>query len=147
MITIELIRKQLKAKEKEIFDLKEALIQVEDELASLKEQRDRFLYDGMSRKEYISSLYENPIKEDIEGFLFRVEGYLITGTLVMDEKRHISFQTTVYKDDTSYSTYVESISEKGSKTVKSTLNDFPKKYAKHFKKMKDIAFKFKTVED
>jgi hypothetical protein len=71
---------------------------VDTEFNSLLEQRERLLYGGMNRHEYISHLERNPIEQVIDGYPFKIRSYNISAEFDTEEGEHVYFSDTVYKD-------------------------------------------------
>jgi hypothetical protein len=112
------------------------------ELEKMKLQRERFLYEGMTKGEYISHLSNNPKVVSLDDYHFRIDGWIISLTIEIDGMR-IYFSTDVYQDQSRFDVSITMIDSDRNFTYHS---EYPKKHSKILDKIKELAFSLKMIQ-
>jgi hypothetical protein len=141
ILTVEMVDQLIAAKRAERDEAMKILRAVEKELAVLKEQRERLLYDGMTKSEFIAYLSANPQEKEFDGFTVIIDGWMMRSTITLEDGTKVTFRTTVYKDDA----FEVAVLTKNKRHF-TYNNEFPIKYAYLLDKVKDAAFSLKVVE-
>lgn len=141
-LTMDAVNQLISAKRVELEEKFQAFRTAERELAELKQQRERLLYNGMTRNEYISYLSEHPQDKVFDGFTITIHGWMMHSTVTLDDGTKLTFSTTIYQDQ---QTFKVSVLTKNKRYFEYN-NEYPAKYAFILDKVKEAAFGLKMIE-
>lgn len=120
------------------------LQQMERSMQVLREQRERILYGGRLKHEFLAHLHETKEKKEVDGFIFVLDDWKVHGQeFTIDDGTTLKSLSSVYTDQQDFKLTVTTFSGHERTYL---MWELPKKYKVIGEKMREAAFSLKVVE-